>query len=841
MAGMTASASQPRERTERRIIERPRLIKLLDETEARTILLLAPAGYGKTTLARQWAKTLNGAVWVTLTPAHRDIAVIATDVTRSAGTGFVAGAFVERYLKAHSNLQRKPREVALVVSDHLRKSRVQWLIFDDYQEIVTEPEAEEFVAVLNAELDARFLIASRTRPKWATARLAVYGDISEVDRAALSLDPEESKTLIGRRPQLDDLVAKANGWPAVVGLAAIAPVIRLPGGQLTSALLHDYLAEEVFKAAPKHLQTQLVRLALAPDLTQETLASTFGQAATDFVTEAYELGFLTSAGDGFELHPLVREFLLQKVSGLPRSSHLVRDSIDACVSHKRWDRAFELILRFDRYDLVESVLEAGYIPLMSSGQLATLGNFAARIRATAACPPAATDLAEADVAFADGVYMLASRIASRAASRLPTGHHLMSRAHMIRAQSEYALGHALKAEAEYRSAYETATCDRDKIEALRGLALASLQGEKPLAPWVMEVLEQRRTESPLALVRHIILELIQLHSTVGYRDARSLVAEAEAVVPRVEDPRVRSSFFYVVAYVHGLTANYEAALDWQKLCDEEIASFDLDFAKPHSQWNNAFLALGLRKFGHSERILQRLEDSIAEGSVDYHVLNARILRARLAVETGKPREAVELLPSLRREDVIASVEGEYHATRALALAVCGKRDAALTDAAKADEITSAVEVRVLVAAVRAIAEDNARRNKLAVEMWELAETLEAWDPLIAATRASSPLAETLASIETLRTPLARLFQRSNDLGLARRLGLRARAAGKPTDLLSPREAEILELMARGYRNQDIAKALVLSPSTVKVHVRHIYEKLGVRTRSEAVARLTSLE
>ena len=75
---MAANAAQPTVvRREPRIIERPRLIKLLDETDARTILLLAPAGYGKTTLARQWAKTLNGAVWVTLsllTPTWRGLA-----------------------------------------------------------------------------------------------------------------------------------------------------------------------------------------------------------------------------------------------------------------------------------------------------------------------------------------------------------------------------------------------------------------------------------------------------------------------------------------------------------------------------------------------------------------------------------------------------------------------------------------------------------------------------------------------------------------------------------------------------------------------------------------------
>ena len=40
---------------ERRIIERPRLLRRLEEANARTILLVAPAGYGKTTLAQQWA------------------------------------------------------------------------------------------------------------------------------------------------------------------------------------------------------------------------------------------------------------------------------------------------------------------------------------------------------------------------------------------------------------------------------------------------------------------------------------------------------------------------------------------------------------------------------------------------------------------------------------------------------------------------------------------------------------------------------------------------------------------------------------------------------------------
>ncbi|MDX3574649.1 response regulator transcription factor, partial [Streptomyces sp. ID05-47C] len=53
--------------------------------------------------------------------------------------------------------------------------------------------------------------------------------------------------------------------------------------------------------------------------------------------------------------------------------------------------------------------------------------------------------------------------------------------------------------------------------------------------------------------------------------------------------------------------------------------------------------------------------------------------------------------------------------------------------------------------------------------------------------------------------------------------------------LTPRERDILTQLSRGLPNRDIARALFISETTVKTHLRRIYDKLGVDTRSGAVA------
>ena len=62
----------------------------------------------------------------------------------------------------------------------------------------------------------------------------------------------------------------------------------------------------------------------------------------------------------------------------------------------------------------------------------------------------------------------------------------------------------------------------------------------------------------------------------------------------------------------------------------------------------------------------------------------------------------------------------------------------------------------------------------------------------------------------------------------------------PGEELSPREQEVLELLARGYLYKEIAERLNISVPTVNTYVRRMYEKLHVRSRAQAVAKYAHL-
>lgn len=99
-----------------------------------------------------------------------------------------------------------------------------------------------------------------------------------------------------------------------------------------------------------------------------------------------------------------------------------------------------------------------------------------------------------------------------------------------------------------------------------------------------------------------------------------------------------------------------------------------------------------------------------------------------------------------------------------------------------------------------------------------------------------------------RTPQAQLLEAIREVhrggspmttNIARKVVLsfqQTAASSPPTENLSPREQEVLDCLAQGFLYKEIAEKLGISYETVHTYIRRIYEKLQVRTRTEAVAK-----
>ena len=146
--------------------------------------------------------------------------------------------------------------------------------------------------------------------------------------------------------------------------------------------------------------------------------------------------------------------------------------------------------------------------------------------------------------------------------------------------------------------------------------------------------------------------------------------------------------------------------------------------------------------------------------------------------------------------------------------------------------TNAVEAAVLSSAVEAICALRLGSEDLIDRVAVLAErahTTGALDLLVVSYRACPELLPVLMR-GPRREQIEALLSRVGDTDLATAAGYPVVQGEDRRVLLSPRELEVYEFLCDGLTNRQIARALFIEESTVKVHVHHVYDKLGVRSR-----------
>ena len=687
----------------RRIIKRPRLTRMLDESRARIVLLVAPAGYGKTTLAHEWLDERQS-TWYRCGPASADVAALAVGLA-TATSEIVPGAGDR--MRQRLRATDRPEEDASILAEMLAEDLAEWpedawLVIDDYHFAMESPAAEAFIDALISCERLRLLLTSRRRPSWATARRRVYGEAFEADRTLLAMNDDEARTVLpAALKNAPNFLKQARGWPAVIGLAGLTGETAMTASQLPASL-YDYFAEELFQAANSEIQWALCRLAAAPSIDSSLTRRLLGDETSEATAEyALRAGLWTAAsGDAYELHPLLRSFLDRKFDEFSSNDRQawVETLSRFLLQQRRWDEVFFVAQRFRSSPLLIQLVSEASHELLSEGRVATLNRwleFGEEIRAASPL----LDLAEAEAAFRQGLYPKAETLAVEAVRLLGSSHQETSRAYSRAGQSAQLAGRRAEALKYHKQAIETAQTNEDARRALWGEFVSSLEPDHRDAARTLESLSELGASSPSDSMRLATGKLF-----LSMRDGSGFSADLFDTVHlagKVDDPLIRLSYLHAFAGALILQARYEEGLTVITNHIEELERYRMDFALPHSYLRRATATRGLRRFRDARSALETAR-RLSGADVDV-ATTATIELALLLLAEGRITEAGNPLRGDPAVGLAPGVQGEYLACKALILSCQEELSQAEVYAQAADERTNANEARVLTALARAIA------------------------------------------------------------------------------------------------------------------------------------------
>ncbi len=878
-------------------VARPRLITRLEagwQAGHRLALVSAQAGSGKTTLLADWLSAKPGQVaWLSLDADDNDPARFWAYLAAALQT--VRPTLGQTLPAAFSATPRPPTEALLAPLLNelaIAPSRLL-LVLDDYHTI-THPEVHASLAYLLEHLppSVQLVVASRADPPWPLGRLRVRGQLTELRAADLRFAPDEAAAFLNGAMGLNlepaDVAAletRTEGWIAGLQLAALA-LQAAPGGaaDLIAAFsgehhfVLDYLAEEVLSRQPEAVQRFLLQTSILDRLCGDLCDAVTGEAAHTGAAWLAELRrqnlFLISLDtqrQWYRYHHLFADLLrhhlehawpAEQVAVLHRRAsrwHAERGALEAAVHHA---------LAAHDYAAAAALVEQAAKASMLNGQVATL------LRWVEALPSAVREGRPRLQLYTAWVHYLAGqgqaaeqrlqgwRTALAGLPASPENDALRGELATLLARSAAFAGDSARALALAEEALaclpESDQVSRARAVSAQGIAYDLLGQSAPAYAAYRVATELALATDSLFLAAHVLT--LEAHSRVHYghlrqaeqtyRRAIDLGGAGEAELPLAGEAYVGLA---EIAFerndlaaaehdlAHGLALSQKGGLAGGltrgRIMEARLRQAQGDFAAAHA----ALEVVQLRQrqegsnFGDAQLPLQQASLSLAAGDAD---AATRHLRALPLTPTGAPADAAfpvvilevcqvmlariclaqgqfgEALAVLERVTATAEAAGrqarliEAGALRAVALARQMQQSPALTALRRALELAqSEGYVRVFIEA--------------GPEMGEL----------LAASRAPGILSmyvdQLLAAFPPLAEPLAPPRQPTQ-------------AAAPLIEPLSPRELEVLQLLAEGYSNREIATRLVVTLDAVKKHASHIFGKLGVSRRTQAVARAREL-
>jgi LuxR family maltose regulon positive regulatory protein len=853
-------------------------------------LVSAPAGFGKSSLvASALFESGHHATWLSLDEGDNDPVRFWTYLIAAVQAVGLDVGDEARQIITSPQLRRIDPAIISLLNEISELTNDLVLVLDDYHVIETEQVHEDLSYLLDHQPgNLHMVLISRTDPPLSLARLRAHGQLIEIRATDLEFSAPEAIVLFNDRidlnlspGQVEALNRRTEGW--IVGLQLAALSLRGHPAYDTfiehfagsHEFILDYLTEEVLRALPDAQRQFLLRTSILGRFCSALCRAVTGDAASQRLLDEIRksnlfLIPLDTDGHWFRYHQLFAEVLCALLErdhpGEVDALHLKAAAWFESEGHP--GEAVDHALRSGDMARTRELVLKHWLPVLHRGEVATVLRWLDALPEEIERDDPSVSLARCWVLFLSGRSLAIEphlEQANNAYERLVsedalsgaqqdqvTAQMAMMRSVLARGRGEHAwsMAHAEKA---------TRLAPTEMVEGI-GTTWIMLAAARAGAGDFDGAIEAYERGIPLSQAEgNLIGAYGCIYGQAMYMLVQGRLNEAEGLC--------RSAIDRAVSEGHG---------DFPATGSLYIALARINLERNHLDEAGAYLNTGLR---------------IARpGGFGEAVRTGRHLRAHLAAARGDLDAAAELFQDTER--IVNAMDdpyltGELNWEWAKLCLMAGDPDAAREKLHILGEAIAATQhanmllaqmwlfPRLLCAeeryeAARTALDESVRHARAVNSKGELIRLLAlqavALDALGDRLPVRTPLHEALAlgapggyirrwlDAGPGLGPLLRDLRTDRDMPQAfhpyldslldacqAAFGDSARPQREALlDPLTPRELEIMRLIGKGYSNPEIASELVVTINTVKKHTSNIYGKLGVRSRTQAIARAHDL-
>jgi LuxR family transcriptional regulator, maltose regulon positive regulatory protein len=874
------------------LVARPRLLTVLSELPAKRLAVIkAPAGFGKSSLAAAWAEKLEQSGhyvgWLTIDSdddeATRFLFYVAQALHHACpdvGTGAIA-------LILENNLIDPAAILSSLINDLAEIDDDVYLFLEDYHWLSASRIHQTVAYFLkHAPSHCHVVLTTRTEPSLPLATLQAQNQLIEIDAEALRFDMQETQAFLDSTkpgvlelPDIQLLQHKTEGWPAALRIVASMPsqfglafkeyVHSLSGSQRPIA---GYLSE-MLDTLPVEMVDFMLRTAILDRLSGPLCEAVTGLSSSRTILASLAerqmlLTPLDNDGVWLRYHALLAEYLRQRLEA-DRGIEVPELHGRAALwyaSHELWTEAVQHAIAAGASDRAISWMKNCAMALIKRGDLFTLLDWQRQFPDELMRGQPEVRLAIAwGFALAlrfDEALKLATDIESDiAATHLPASDLLCE------CQTIRSVALALKDDTERALPLGQACVNGSSDPWTANVASNVLRyghlkagnlKQFHATPWIPYSVEEDRRNVFASVYRHC------LNGLAEERQIRLAAADRHYR----EGLRIAEQNVGANSVAAALPASLIARIKYEQGQLDEAEAWVIDRVPLISSgamldcvWSTYFVisrvATARMNFERARTLLERAEN--LGDARDWGRLSAGAIaeQARLCLNDGRLDEAAACVDRLERlarkypaprPSAWSEIEWCHKLARAHLLGQQARPDEAIAILQQLQREAEAMQHRQFLICIAI------HLSAVQLSAGKVAEAMGRFRRVLAAC-AGAGLYQTVLDEAPIISELLRTTQEGGNIktdlipyvdrlvaGLQRAGQDRSASTSGARILsaLSPRETDILTLIAEGLSNKEIARSLYIGPETVKSHLKSVFTKLGVERRAQAVSRAQTL-